>query len=98
MEKRATILVVDDERGVRQSFNMVLKDDYNVLLAENGDQAFDIFGKNMIDVVLLDILLPDTNGIDLLERLKEFDPAVEIIMVTAVKEIQTAVTAIKLGA
>ena len=98
MEKRATILVVDDERGVRQSFNMVLKDDYNVLLAENGEQAFDIFGKNTIDVVLLDILLPDANGIELLERLKEIDPAVEIIMVTAVKEIQTAVTAIKLGA
>ncbi len=98
MDKKAMILVVDDEHGVRQSFNMVLKDEYNVLLAENGKQAIDIFTKNAVDLILLDILIPDINGIDLLEKLKEIDPNVEIIMVTAVKEIQTAVKAIKLGA
>lgn len=95
---KATILVVDDERGVRQSFNMVLKDGYNVLLAETGEKAVDIFTKNTIDLVLLDIRLPDIDGISLLEKLKELDPSAEIIMVTAVKEIQIAVKAIKLGA
>jgi len=98
MEKKATILVVDDEHGVRQSFNMLLKDDYNVLLAETGGQALGVFAKSPVGLILLDILLPDANGIDLLKRLKEVEPTVEIIMVTAVKEIQTAVTAIKLGA
>ncbi|MBW2115372.1 MAG: response regulator, partial [Deltaproteobacteria bacterium] len=49
-------------------------------------------------MILLDILLPDINGVDLLEKLKEIDPNTEIIMVTAVKEIPTAVKAIKLGA
>jgi DNA-binding NtrC family response regulator len=98
MDKKATILVVDDEHGVRQSFNMVLKDDYNVLLAENGAEAIDIFRKNSVDLILLDILLPDTDGLALLEKLKGIDPNMEIIMVTAVKEIQTAVKAIKLGA
>jgi len=98
MNKKAIILVVDDEHGVRQSFNMVLKDEYNVLLAGTGEEAVDIFTKNTIDLVLLDILLPDIYGIDLLKKLKEIDPNAEIIMVTAVKEIQTAVEAIKLGA
>jgi len=98
VEKRATILVVDDEHGVRQSFYMVLKDEFNVLLAESGTEAIDIFSKNAIDIILLDILLPDSDGLDLLERLKEMDPNNEIIMVTAVNEIQTAVKAIKLGA
>jgi DNA-binding NtrC family response regulator len=98
VEKRATILVVDDEHGVRQSFNMVLKDEFKVLLAGSGNEAIDIFSKNAVDLILLDILLPDIDGIDLLERLKEMDPNTEIIMVTAVKEIQTAVKAIKLGA
>ena len=98
MNKKATILVIDDEHGVRQSFNMVLKGEYNVLLAGTGKEAFDIFTKNTVDLVLLDILLPDINGIDLLEKFKEIDPNTEIIMVTAVKEIQTAVKAIKLGA
>ncbi len=97
-EKRATVLVVDDEHGVRQSFYMVLKDEFTVLLAESGNEAIDIFSKNAVDLILLDILLPDIDGIDLLERLKEMDPNTEIIMVTAVKEIQTAVKAIKLGA
>jgi DNA-binding NtrC family response regulator len=97
-EKRATVLVVDDEHGVRQSFYMVLKDEFTVLLAGSGNEAIDIFSKNAVDLILLDILLPDIDGIDLLERLKEMDPNTEIIMVTAVKEIQTAVKAIKLGA
>ena len=98
MKKNHTILVVDDENGVRQSFNMVLKDGYNVLLAGTGKQAIDIFIKNKIDLILLDILLPDAEGLDLLEKFKEADPNTEIIMVTAVNEVQTAVKAIKLGA
>lgn len=98
MKKNGTILVVDDENGVRESFNMVLKDDYHVLLAGTGQEAMDIFKKNSIDLILLDILLPDVNGLDLLEKLVETDPNSEIIMVTAVNEVQTAVQAIKLGA
>ena len=77
---------------------MVLKDDYNVLLAANGEEAKAIFKKNRIDLILMDIRLPDTDGITLLQDLKEIEPDTEIIMVTAVKEIQTAVKAIKLGA
>ena len=98
INKRATILVVDDENGVRQSFNMVLRDEYDVLLAANGKEATDVFTKNAVDLILLDIRLPDIDGLDLLGKLKEIDPNTEIIMVTAVKEIQTAVKAIKLGA
>ena len=98
MKKKSSILVVDDERGVRESFNMVLKDDYHVLLAGTGQEAMDIYKKNSIDLILLDILLPDVDGLELLEKLVETDPNTEIIMVTAVNEIQTAVQAIKLGA
>jgi DNA-binding NtrC family response regulator len=96
--RKSTLLVVDDEHGVRQSFNMVLKDDYFVLLAATGREAIEIIEKNYVDLVLLDILLPDVQGLDLLRQIKAIDPNVEVIMVTAVKEIQTAVQAIKLGA
>ncbi len=98
MNNKATILVVDDERGVRQSFNMVLKDEYHVLLAGTGEKAIDIFQENHIDLILLDILIPDIDGIDLLKKFKQTDPNTEIIMVTAVNDLQTAVKAIKLGA
>ena len=97
-DKLATILVVDDELGIRQSFKMVLKDHFHVLLAENGSTAVNILTKNTVDLILLDILLPDINGLELLQKLKAIDPNPEVIMVTAVKEIQTAVRAIKLGA
>jgi DNA-binding NtrC family response regulator len=92
------ILVVDDEKGVRQSFNMLLRDEYSVLLAGTGQESIEVFTKKPVDLVLLDILLPDSNGIELLQKFKETDPNVEIIMVTAVNETKTAVKAIKLGA
>jgi DNA-binding NtrC family response regulator len=98
MKNNDTILVVDDENGVRQSFNMVLKDKYHVLLAETGQEAMDIFRKKSVDLILLDILLPDIDGLDLLSKFVETDPNTEVIMVTAVNEIQSAVKAIKLGA
>jgi len=98
MGKAAVILVVDDEIGVRQSFNMVLKDDYEVILAETGTEALDILAKRSVDLVLLDILLPDMNGVAVLEKLKLTDPETDVIMVTAVNDIQTAVKSIKLGA
>jgi two-component system, NtrC family, response regulator AtoC len=93
-----TILVVDDELGVRESFRMVLKDQYRVLLASSGNEAIHLFEKNPADVILLDILLPDTDGLTLLEKIKSSDPGAEVIMVTAVREINSAVKAIKMGA
>lgn len=98
MGNKAAILVVDDEYGVLQSFKMVLKDEHKVYLATTGTEALDLFNKNAVDLILLDILLPDINGLDLLEKFKELDSNMEIIMITAVKDIQTAIKAIRLGA
>jgi two-component system response regulator AtoC len=98
MSEKPTIMVVDDEHGVREAFDLLLRDDYHVLLAASGEEAMAIFMKNHVDLVLLDIRLPDTDGISLLGKLKEMEPNTEIIMVTAVMEIQTAVQAIKIGA
>ena len=98
VQKKANILVVDDEYGVRQSFYMVLSDEYNVFLAESGEEAIDIFSNNSIDLILLDIILPNINGLELLKQFKEIDINTEVIMVSAVKEIETAVKAMKYGA
>lgn len=98
MSKKATVLAVDDEIGVRESFDMVLKGEFNMLLAESGETAIETFMKNSIDIILLDIILPDANGIDLLKKFRGLDPNIEVIMVSAVKELQTAVKAIKAGA
>jgi DNA-binding NtrC family response regulator len=95
---KATILVVDDEQGIRQSFNMVLKNQYNILMADCGKEAMDLFSKNSVDLILLDIILQNESGLDLLAKFKELDPNTEVVMVSAVKDVKTAVKAIKLGA
>jgi len=98
MTKNSTVLAVDDEHGVRQSFKMVLKENYQLHFAEDGKTALDIFKQKHIDLVLLDILLPDLDGLNLLKQLKGIEPETEIIMVSALKEIASAVRAMKLGA
>ena len=79
MIKNSTILVVDDEHGVRQSFKMVLEEHYRLHFAEDGQTALKIFNQKHIDLVLLDILLPDMDGLVLLKQLKEIEPETEII-------------------
>lgn len=98
MIEQPTIMVVDDERGVRESFNMVLKDTNRVLLAKTGREVMETLRKNSVDLILLDIRLPDIDGRELLRTFKETDPLSEVVMVTAVKEIKAAVESIKAGA
>src|SRR3989441_449351 len=95
---RPVALVVDDEEGVRESFRLVLDQDYDVLDAPDGARALEIVRAHHVDVVLLDIRLPEMDGIEVLERLKALDDSLEVILVTAVKTVRTAVAAMKLGA
>lgn len=93
------ILVVDDERAIRNTLKDILTlEGYDVLMAENGPQALDLFGKGGIDVVFLDIKMPDMDGIEVLERMQEVAPEVPVIMISGHGTIETAVEAIKKGA
>jgi len=95
---RPLILVVDDDPGVRESFRLILEDRYEILEAGDGREALERVRTTPVDLVLLDIRLPELDGIEVLERLKTLDDAVEVILVTAVKTVRTAVEAMKLGA
>src|SRR5437867_9153538 len=95
---RPVVLVVDDDAGVRESFRLILEDHYDVLDVADGPQALDTLRSSQVDLVLLDIRLPDMDGIEVLERMKAIDDGVEVILVTAVKTVRTAVAAMKLGA
>src|SRR5216117_428470 len=95
---RPVILVVDDDPGVRESFRLILEDHYDVLDVPDGPQALETVGASQVDLVLLDIRLPEMDGIEVLERIKTIDDGVEVILVTAVKTVRTAVAAMKLGA
>src|SRR5436853_877229 len=95
---RPVILVVDDEPGLRESFRLILDDDYEVVDVPDGPAALDVLRSAQVDLVLLDIRLPGMDGIEVLERIKALDESVEVILVTAVKTVRTAVAAMKLGA
>lgn len=98
-EEKATVLVVEDESDMRENIKDGLSGKYNILTAENGSSALEQANKNKnIDIALLDIRLPDISGIDLILKIKEKVPGVDIIMVTALNDVDTAVKALKNGA
>ena len=95
---RPVVLVVDDDPGVRESFRLILEDHYDVVDVPDGPSALDVVRTSPMDLVLLDIRLPGMDGIEVLERIKAIDDRAEVILVTAVKTVRTAVAAMKLGA
>ncbi|MCX8105854.1 MAG: sigma-54 dependent transcriptional regulator [Ignavibacterium album] len=99
MEKKHRILVVDDEEIVRQSLLAWFKEDgYEVDTAENADAALRLFEKGKYALILLDIKMPGMSGMDLLVKLKEYDPDAIIILITAYASVSSAVKALKSGA
>lgn len=97
-EKVRSVLIVDDEVGVRESLKMILKKDYEVFLAKDAEEAFSQIKEHCPDVILLDIILPGLDGLKVLERVKQNDPDIVVIMITATNTAKTAVEAMKLGA
>ena len=93
------ILVIEDEKLIRWSLRQQLeKHDYQVSEAENGEQARKKWRSESYDLVLLDIKLPDANGLDLLRELNEQDPDLPVIMMTAYSSVESVVEAMKRGA
>jgi two-component system sensor histidine kinase/response regulator len=90
--------VVDDEEGPRQSVRIIFKDEYQVLMANSGEHAIELARANRVSVVVSDILMTGMNGIDVLKQLKDVDPAIEVIMLTAYETIETARQALRHGA
>ncbi|MEO8604203.1 MAG: sigma-54 dependent transcriptional regulator [bacterium] len=92
------VLVVDDEPSVRESLRLILKDRATVTLADCGEVALGAVEQQAFDVVLLDILMPGLDGLDVLERIRARTPVPQVIMLTATKTVKTAVRAMKAGA
>jgi DNA-binding NtrC family response regulator len=92
------VLVVDDEPGVRESLRMVLKDGYDTSAVSTGPEALEFLANASVDVVLLDIVMPGMDGMQVLEELRTRLPHLPVVMLTATKTVKTAVVAMKLGA
>jgi DNA-binding NtrC family response regulator len=93
-----SVLIVDDEVGARESLRMILKNEFEVFTAKDAEEAFLQIEQKSPNVILLDIILPDANGLKVLETIKQKEPDSIVIMITATKTVKTAVEAMKLGA
>ena len=98
-EHSGSILVVDDEPAIRESLEILLSDaNYKVALAAGGVDGLKKLESNLFDLVLLDVMMPDKNGLEVLEEIGRASPETAVIMITAYGTIENAVRAIKSGA
>src|SRR5207247_1505052 len=92
------ILVVDDEMGPRESLKMILYPYYNVHTADRGAQAVEMLKQVPVDLVTVDLKMPGFSGINVLEKVKQYDPDIEAIIITGYGSLDTAIEGLRLGA
>ncbi len=93
------ILVIDDEAIVRISCKRALSsEDYEVKSASSGKEALELLEKEPFTLILLDLKMPDMDGIEVLKKVKDTWPKTKVIMITGYSTVDTAVKALKLGA
>jgi two-component system nitrogen regulation response regulator NtrX len=99
LNQRASVLIVDDDAGIRKTLSKILEGEgYIVEAVVNGKQAIEASSGRLFNVVLIDIRLPDMEGTELLDRLKETEPKMVKIIVTGYPSLNNAIEAVNEGA
>ena len=98
MAQKRSILVVDDESGIRDSIRLILKPNYDVYTAANGSEALQCIQKDKIDIVTLDLRMPGLSGIEVLKEIKKSNADIEVIVVSAYGTPQDHQEAVRHGA
>src|SRR6201993_1383189 len=94
-----TVLIIDDEAGIRESLQTLLElEGYDVETAATGQQGLNRIGQRSFDLILLDLALPDRNGMEILADMQAQDPGLSVIMITAYGTVENAVKAMQSGA
>jgi len=96
--KPKTVLIVDDDEGMRDTLTAILKREYRVLRVSSGEAALPILNREDVDLMLLDVRLPGISGFEVLRIVKENYSLIEVLMISAITEVETAVQAMKHGA
>ncbi|GAB2533867.1 response regulator [Gracilibacillus alcaliphilus] len=92
------LLIVDDEQRMRSMLQLFLRNNFELMEAENGKQAVQLFKNNSVDLVLLDVMLPDLDGVAACKQMKALNPDVPIILLTARNETSQKVEGLTNGA
>ncbi|MCX7917371.1 MAG: response regulator [bacterium] len=96
-QEKETILIIDDELGPRESLRFIFKDKYNVITAESGSKGIEIVKSRKVDIIILDLKMPDKNGIETLEEIRKYDENVPIIILTGYGDMEAARKAMHYG-
>jgi two-component system, NtrC family, response regulator AtoC len=97
-ERRKTVLVVDDDEGMRETLTAILRREYRVLRTSSGESALQMMEKEDVDLMLLDVRLPGISGFEVLKIIRENYPSVEVIVISVMKELDAAIEAMRYGA
>src|SRR5512142_1903271 len=98
-ETAATVLVVDDEPALRRSLaRLLLSRGMQVTTADDGAVAIELLASQRVDVALIDLIMPHVGGLELLDHIKAHHQGVEVIIMTAFGDVETAVRAVRAGA
>jgi DNA-binding NtrC family response regulator len=97
--QKETILIIDDDKVVRQGLSFFLEDfGYHILTAENGRVGVDLFERQEVDLVLVDLRMPEMGGLEVLDRITQNSPYTPLIVLTGATMISDAIDAMKHGA
>lgn len=97
MKQQIKILLVDDERSVREAIKQSLKDDYRVTTVGSGEEAIDIMKNTRPDLIILDINLPGIGGIETLKIIKNIDNSIPVIMLSVINSVDVIIRVFKFG-
>ncbi|MFA4966761.1 MAG: sigma-54 dependent transcriptional regulator [Candidatus Margulisiibacteriota bacterium] len=97
-EEKLNVLIIDDESDMQETLKSILKKNYSPVAASNGKEGLKELKNGNFHLVLLDLRMPEMDGIEVLKKIKELDSSIPVIMVTASKDLRSAVEAMKTGA
>ena len=95
---KSVILICDDEEGIRESFKLILSEEYDLKFAHNGTEALKTLKTLSPSLMLLDIKMPKVHGMEILREVKKMKPKLPVIIVTGYQSVEMAQEAIKNGA
>ena len=98
LTQKPTVLVIDDEAGPRDALKVILRPFFNIQSAESAQAAIDVLNQQRIDLITLDQKLPDRQGLDLLQEIKQDHADIEVIIITGYGSLKSAMEGIRHGA